>query len=101
MEKALDSFQSMVVRRLTRNQLRQKTDESWDYPPLAEVLGEAGLEGIWKSITRRQNKVAQYIATRPILYLCEQAMRRTGVRVSGRLWEQAGIDLEGANKRAA
>ena len=46
MEKALDSFQSRVARRLTGKQPRQKTDGSWDYPPLAEVLGEAGLEGI-------------------------------------------------------
>ena len=45
--------------------------------------------------------VAQYIATRPILDLCERATRRPGARVSPRWWEQAGIDLEGARKRAA
>ena len=38
MEKALDSFQSRVARRLTGNQLRRKKDGSWDYPPLAEAL---------------------------------------------------------------
>ena len=63
MEKALDSFQSMFARRLTGKQPRRKTDRRWDYPPLAEALGEAGLEGIRKSVTRRQNKVAQYIVT--------------------------------------
>ena len=56
------------------------------YPPLAEALGEAGLEGIRKSVTRRQNMVAQYIVTRPILDLCERATRRPGVRVSRRWW---------------
>ena len=59
------------------------------------------MKGIRKSVTRRQNNVAQYIATRPILGLFERATRRPGVRVSWRWWEQDGIDLEGAKKRAA
>ena len=37
----------------------------------------------------------------PILDLCEQFTRRPGAKVSQRWWEQAGIDLEGAKKRAA
>ena len=45
--------------------------------------------------------VAQYIATRPILDLCEQATRRPGARVSWRWWEQTGIDLKGAQEKAA
>ena len=57
--------------------------------------------GIRTSITPRQNTVAQYIATRPILGLCEWATRRPGARLSRQWWEQAGIDLEGAQKRAA
>ena len=40
--------------------------------------------------------VAQYIATQPIMDLCEQITQRPGVRVSWSWWEQAGIDLEGA-----
>ena len=70
-------------------------DETWEYPPLEEAMGEAGLEGTRKSVTRRQNMVQQYIATRPILDLCERVTRRPGVRVYRRWWEQAGIDLEG------
>ena len=38
--------------------------------------------------------VAEYIATRPILDLCE----RTGVRVYQRWWEQDVIDLEREKK---
>ena len=34
-------------------------------------MQEAGFEEIPKAITSRQNKVAQYIATRLILDLCE------------------------------
>ena len=59
------------------------------------------MEGIQKSITRRQNTVAQYIATRPIMDLCKRATRRPVARVSRRWWEKAVIYLEGARKRAA
>ena len=55
MERALDSFQHMVARRITRRQPWIQWDGSWDYPPLAEAMGEAGFEGIRKSVTRRQN----------------------------------------------
>ena len=60
---------------------------------------EAGFKGIDKYITRRQNTVAQYIATRPILDLCERSARRPGARVSQRWWEQDGLDLEGTKKQ--
>ena len=49
---------------------------------------------------RRQKMVAQYIATWPILDLCERSTRRPRARVSWRWWEQDGIDLEGAKERA-
>ena len=101
MERALENFQHRVSRRVTGKQLWRQADRSWEYPPLVEAMGEAGFEDTMKSITRRQNTVAQYIATRPILDLCERATRRPGVRVSWQWWEQAGIDLEGAKKRVA
>ena len=101
MEKALDSFQFRVARKITGRQPWRKKYVSWEYPPLAGALREAGMMGIQTSITRRQNTVAQYIATRPILDLCEQATRRPGARVYRRWWDQAGIDLEGARKQAA
>ena len=56
--------------------------------------------GIQTSIIRRQNMVAQYIATRPILYLCERATWRPGARISRRWWEQTGIDLKGSREKA-
>ena len=42
-------------------------DGKWYYPYLSEAIEEAGFEEICKSITRRQNTVAHYIDTRPIL----------------------------------
>ena len=64
-------------------------------------MGEAGCEGIRKSVTRSKNTVVQYILTRPIMDLCERSTRRPGARLSWRWWEQSGIDLEGAKKRVA
>ena len=49
----------------------------------------------------RQNTIAQYITTRPIIDLYDRSDKRLGAKVSWRWWEQAGIDLEGAKKRAA
>ena len=62
---------------------------------------EAGFEGIGTYVTRRQNTVAQYIATQTILDLCERSARRPGARVSRRWWEQDGLYLERENNRAA
>ena len=64
-------------------------------------MEEAGFEGIGVYITRRQNTVAQYIATWPILYLCEQYIWRLGDWICWRWWDQDGLDLEGEKKRAA
>ena len=67
MERALSIFQHRVVRRLTGRQLRRRKGGSWEYPSLEEAMVEAGFEGIGTYITSRQNMVAQYIVTRPIL----------------------------------
>ena len=62
-------------------------------------MEEAGVEGIRKSITRRQNTVAQYIVTQPILDLCERFTWRPRAMVSRRWWDQADIDLEGGERK--
>ena len=61
---------------------------------------ETGFEGIGTYVTSRQNMVAKYIITRPIMDLCERSARRPGARMSRWWWEQDGLDLEGAKKRA-
>ena len=63
MEQALDSFQHRVVQRLTGIQPSRRGGGGWAYPPLEEEMGESGFEGVRKSVTRRQNMVAQYNAT--------------------------------------
>ena len=64
-------------------------------------MKEAGIVRIRTSILRRQNTVAQFIAKRPILGLCEVAVRLPGERVPRRRWEQTGIDWKAASEKAA
>ena len=64
-------------------------------------MKEAGFKEIRKSITNRQNTVAQYIVTGPLLDLCEEAKKRGGARVSRRWWDQNGLDWETAKARVA
>ena len=52
------------------------------------------------SVSCRQNTVAQYIATRPIMDLFLVAKWRPGPRVEMRRWEQEGLDLEGMRMAA-
>ena len=61
-------------------------------------MEEAGFGEIGVYIKNRQNTVAQYMAMRPILDLCERSIRKTGACVSWMWWDQEGIDLEGAER---
>ena len=100
MELALDAFQGRVARNLTGRQPRRGRDGRWSYPSLAGAIKEAGIVRIWTSILRRQITVAQFIVTRPILDLCEKAVRRTGARVTRQWWEKTRIDWKGAREKA-
>ena len=62
-------------------------------------MKEAGLTDVRTSINRRENTVAQYIATRPLLDLCEGETQREGARVTLRWWDQQGIDWEKAKAK--
>ena len=68
--------------------------------PLVGATQAAGIVRVRTSVLRRQNTVAQFVAKRPILALCEGSERRGGTRVPQRWWEQKGIDLELAIERA-
>ena len=71
MEAALDAFQGRVARRLTGRMPRRRRDGKWRYLPLAGALKDTGIMRLRTSVLRRQNTVAQFVATRPILVLCE------------------------------
>ena len=73
MERALSAFIHGAERRLTGRQPRKGRDGKWCYPSLEGDMKEAGLTDVRTPINRRQNTVTQYIATRPLLDLCEGA----------------------------
>ena len=99
MERVLSEFLHGAARRLTGRQARRGRDGEWHYPSLEGAMEEAVLTDIRTSIQRRQNTVAQYIATRPLLGLCEGARPREGSRVTLRWWEQSGINWEKAKAK--
>ena len=78
MEAALDAFQGRVAWRLTGSMPRRGRDGKWLYPPLAGATKEAGIVRARTSFLQRQNTVAQFIATQPILGICEGTERRVG-----------------------
>ena len=78
MEAALDAFQGRVARRLTGRLPRRGRDGKWQYLPLAGAKKDAGIVRVRTLVLRRQNTVAQFVATRPILDLCEGTERRGG-----------------------
>ena len=61
-------------------------------------MWEAGLEELETYIFIRQNMVAQYIVTRPIIDLCLEADRQPGARLVQRWWKNKGIDFTGSCK---
>ena len=58
----------------------------WEYTLATTAREEAGFETTEEYIWQRQNMVAQYIATRSLLDLCEGSERSPGVRVGMPWW---------------
>ena len=82
--RVLGGFYHRVAHRLTGRQPLMGSDRRWAYLPQAEAVEEAGLQEVGTYVSRRQNTVKQFIATRPIIDLCLAEERRPGSRVSNR-----------------
>ena len=52
---------------------------TWVYPPIGADLETVGLDETGVCIARRQNTVAQYITTRPIMDSCMEAEQKPGL----------------------
>ena len=96
---ALGSFQNVFAWQITGRQPRRREGEGWIYPPLAAAMKETGWEEIGVYIRNRLNTVAQYIATRSIMDLCERTVRRLGGWIARRWWEQEGINIAGEREQ--
>ena len=64
-------------------------------PTHLAALATVGLDDIGVYIARRHKKVAQYIATRPIMDLYLAADRNTGLQLSMLWWDQPALDILG------
>ena len=96
----MGGFQYHVARQFMGRLLRRHIDGKWEYISTAAAREEAGFGAMEKYIWRKQNTVAQFIATQMLLYLCEETERTPGVWVGMRWWEQAGLDMTGARDTA-
>ena len=100
-EQVFNSFMHGAARRITGRQQRIGWYRKWFHPSLEGAMKEAGFKNIKTSINNRHNMVAQYIATRPLLDLCEGTNQIGGARVSKRWWDKKGSDWEKAKARVA
>ena len=77
-KRLLGGFHHRVDLSIMGRQPRRGRYGGWLYPPLAEAMAEAGLQEVETHVSRRQNTVAQFIATGTIMDLCLAAERRLG-----------------------
>ena len=83
--KQFRSFHARVARYLCKRHIRQLPDGTWNCPPTAEVLNDAGLESIDEYIRRRRATVREYIRGRPIYEACKRS-RALSTNVNKILW---------------
>ena len=60
------------------------------------AMQEAGFEEVEAGVLRRQNTAAEYIVMQPVLDLCKEMVRITGMWVVKRWWEKEVLHLVGA-----
>ena len=91
----LGIFHHRVARILTVRQLRRVIDGRWGFPLLAEAMEESVLQEVETYVSSRQNIVAQFITTSPIISLCLVVERCPGSLVPKLRWYQEGLDWVG------
>jgi len=58
----------------------------WIYPPLEEALKKAGLYTMEHYVSKRQQRIVDYISTRPIWMHCTAARRQPGTSPKTVCW---------------
>ena len=94
---ALMSLEGFHIRAAYRMAVRHKPSRGpgnrWVYPKSKDVLEECGMSTLTEYITVRQQTIAVYVATRPILTKCRQGKRKRGA-VPHRWWWEQQMDLD-------
>jgi hypothetical protein len=90
--KALSGFHHQVARRLSGHIPRYlRREDQWVYPPIEGTLAVTSLVLIEESVTAWQNRLAEHIATRPILELCQDEGRLSGSSSRRYWWERVAV----------
>ena len=91
MLKALTGFHHRVARQLTGKVGRYlPREDRWVYPPIDEVLAEAGLSPLETYLRRRQDRIVDYVASRPIRHHFWDRERLGGSSRWSTWWEHVG-----------
>ena len=78
MGRALGGFQDQMAQRLMGRLPQRRLDVGCKYTLAEATREEAGFKLMETYIHRRHNRVAQYIASQPILDLCKVADKKLG-----------------------
>ena len=82
------------LRQITGEWVIRKSDGSWETPAAEEVLRVVGMQSVVTYIGRRQAKVAQGVALRPILEVCARETGYEGGDRKRRPWWRKGETAE-------
>ena len=101
LEKSLERFHHLVVRRMAGMGPKRQWDGTWVYPSIGVVLAMLGVDKIGVYISHHQNTGAQYIATCPITDLCLVVERNPVMLISSRWWKKPSLYILGVRVRHA
>jgi hypothetical protein len=88
----LEGFHRQITRRLTgRSPVYLRSEGTWQYQPLGNAMEDAGLYSMTEFITRRRNKLVDYVATRSIYTMCRETEMRGLNRGHQYWWNQDGL----------
>jgi hypothetical protein len=88
----LEGFHQQIARRLTgRAPVYLRSEGTWQYQPMGNAMEEAGLFSMNEYITRRRNKLVDYVATRSIYTTCRETEKRGLDRGHQYWWNQDGL----------
>jgi hypothetical protein len=93
----LEGFHIRAAYRMAKTQKpKWGPGRTWIYPQSVDVLQECGLKTMEEYIGIRQQKIAVYVATRPILIKCRQGKQKRGA-VPRLWWWELPMDLDVKN----
>ena len=93
MSRKLEDIHVGLLMRITRNRAVRQKDRTWRKVSAATVLEKSGTQPLGAYIDRRQATLAEWVALRPILEVCdkEKAYKR-GRRRQEPWWRQTAPD---------